>query len=216
VALNKNQLIDLYRRRARHYNFTAQLYYLIGLREWAYRKKVIQALSLKRGDTVVEMGCGTGLNFGLLQEAVGNEGKIIGVDMTDSMLDGARETVRGNHWSNVDLVLSDATTYQFPRGVNGVLSTFAITLVPEYESVIRAAAEALVPQARLVILDFKMPSNWLRRLAPLLVLIVRPFAVTPDLASRHPWEAMEKYFAKVSMKEGFGGMVYIAVGEQAK
>jgi len=189
VALDKKELADLYRRRAKNYDFTAQSYYLVGFREWAYREKAVKALDLKRGDAVVEIGCGTGLNFALLHEAVGQEGKIIGVDLTDSMLSRAREQIRGKGWSNVELVQSDAASFEFPRAVNGIISTFAITLVAEYEHVIRAGSEALLPGGRFVVLDFKMPSNWLIRLAPLLVLTLRPFGVTIDLANRHPWEA---------------------------
>lgn len=65
--LNRDQLIELYRVRAKRYNFTANLYYLLGFREWRYRKRATTVLSLKPGDTVVEIGCGTGLNFSLLQ-----------------------------------------------------------------------------------------------------------------------------------------------------
>jgi hypothetical protein len=74
VGLNRKEIIDLYRRRARHYDFTAQLYYLAGFREWAYRERAVAALRLNPGDTVVDIGCGTGLNFMLLQEAVGSRG----------------------------------------------------------------------------------------------------------------------------------------------
>ncbi len=78
--LTRSELKDLYRRRAKRYDFTANLYYLVGFREWSYRKKAVAALRLRPGDTVVEIGCGTGLNFGLLQTAVGPSGRIIGVE----------------------------------------------------------------------------------------------------------------------------------------
>jgi ubiquinone/menaquinone biosynthesis C-methylase UbiE len=210
--LSKKEIVELYRRRAGRYDFTAQLYYLVGFREWGYRKKAVEALALKSGDTAVEVGCGTGLNFALLEDAVGPEGKIIGVDLTDSMLGVARERVRRNGWSNVELVQSDAAGFEFPRGVSGVISTFALTLVPEYENVIRAGSEALAPAGRFVILDLKLPSNWLSRLAPVLVLALRPFGVSLDMAARHPWEALEKCLPHVSAAEFYGGIAYIAVG----
>lgn len=216
VALSEQELVGLYRRRAKHYDFTANCYYLVGFREWAYREKAVNALALKRGDTVVEIGCGTGLNFALLHDAVGQEGKIIGVDLTDSMLSVARERIRERGWSNVELVQSDAGLFDFPSQVNGVISTFAITLMPRYEDVIRASSEALLPCGRFVILDFKFPSNWLARLAPLLVLTLRPFGATVDLANRHPWEAMGKYLSHVSVAELYGGIAYIAMGERDK
>lgn len=56
---SKAEVADLYRKRAKRYDFTANLYYLIGLREWAYRKQAVEALNLQRGDTVVEIGLST-------------------------------------------------------------------------------------------------------------------------------------------------------------
>lgn len=63
MALSQSELKALDRKRSRWYDFTANLYYLLGFREWAYRKKAVAALNLKPGDTVVEIGCGTGLNL---------------------------------------------------------------------------------------------------------------------------------------------------------
>jgi demethylmenaquinone methyltransferase/2-methoxy-6-polyprenyl-1,4-benzoquinol methylase len=94
----REEVLGVYRKRARHYNLTANAYYLLGFREWAYRKRAIEALGLQRGDTVVEIGCGTGLNFGLLEERIGPEGRLIGVDLTDAMLAGARTRIEASGW----------------------------------------------------------------------------------------------------------------------
>ncbi|NIN67306.1 MAG: methyltransferase domain-containing protein, partial [Anaerolineae bacterium] len=59
-------------------------------------------------------GCGTGLNLGLLRDAVGREGEVIGVDLTDAMLAQARKLVQANGWRNVELVHSDALKFPFP------------------------------------------------------------------------------------------------------
>jgi len=143
AALNKKDVSTLYRKRARRYNFTANLYYLVGFREHAFRKKAVDALNLKNGDTVVEIGCGTGLNFSLLQKAVGPEGKIIGVDLTEEMLVQAKNRIKDKGWNNVELVHSDAAQFQFPDGIDGVISTFAITLIPEFDEVIRNGCKSL-------------------------------------------------------------------------
>lgn len=54
---------------------TTVLYYLLGYREQLYRQKAVDALHLKAGDIVVEIACGTGLNFSFYQEAIGPQGK---------------------------------------------------------------------------------------------------------------------------------------------
>ncbi len=213
MALTKAQLIDLYRVRAAWYDFSANLYYLIGFREAWYRKQAVSALGLKPGDTVVEIGCGTGLNFGYLRDVVGKEGRIVGVDLTDAMLAQAEQRIARQGWTNVMLVQRDAAVYEFPPEVRGVLSTFALTLVPEYEEVIKRAADALATNGRLVVLDFHQPEKWPLWLVRVGVFITQPFGVSMDLTARKPWEVMKKHFSRVTTKSLFGGFVYIAVGE---
>lgn len=211
--LTREKLIDLYRRRAKRYDFTANLYYLLGFREWKYRKKAVAALALRPGDTVVEIGCGTGLNFGLFESAIGPDGKIIGIDLTDAMLDGAHARVAREGWSNVELVQCDAGQYEFPSKVDGIISTFALTLVPEFDEVIRRGAQALSPGRRWVVADLKMPTNAFRHFYPLLLPMFRPFGVTLDLADRHPWESIEKHLKNTAVENFFLGFTYIASGE---
>ncbi len=155
MTLDKSSIALLYRKRAKRYDFSANAYYLLGFREFAYRNIGVEALNLKKGDTVVEIGCGTGLNFSLLRKEVGPNGNIIGVDLTLEMLEEADKRIRRNSWQNVTLVQSDAAVYRFSEHIDGIISTFALTLVPEYDRVIQKGAAALSPNARFVIVDFK-------------------------------------------------------------
>ena len=63
VVKNTYQINRPVQKEGRQYDISANLYYLIGFREHKYRKMAVDALNLKKGDTVVELGCGTGLNF---------------------------------------------------------------------------------------------------------------------------------------------------------
>ena len=216
MAFSKEEIRALYRKRAERYDFTAQLYYLLGFREQSYRKKAVRALRLDAGDTVVEIGCGTGLNFRLLRDEVGPEGRIVGVDLTPEMLKGARERIEKHGWTNVELVESDAATFSFPAGVDGVLSTFALTLVPEYDQVIRSGARSLVAGGRWVVADLKLPEGWARVFLPLLLPLFRPFGVTEDLGSRHPWESLRDHLDRFGMSEHYFGYTYVAWGEKGE
>ncbi len=213
MTFSKEEITQLYRKRARHYDISANLYYLLGLREYAYRTFAIRELNMQRGDTVIEIGCGTGLNFRLLRKAVGSEGKIIGVDLTPEMLSVARKRIERNNWSNIELVKSDAGKYQFPDRIDGVISTFAMTLVPEYDQVIRKGATALSPGKRFVILDFKKPTGWPMWLIKFFVFITRPFGISLDLAERHPWESINHYLKMIQFKELYFGGLYVCIGE---
>jgi demethylmenaquinone methyltransferase/2-methoxy-6-polyprenyl-1,4-benzoquinol methylase len=214
MALTKNQIKDLYGKRAANYDLSANLYYLIGFREERYRKSAVSALCLRPGETVVEIGCGTGLNFRYLQAEVGETGRIIGVDLTDAMLEKARGRVVRHSWKNVETVQGDAAAYRFPDNVHGVISTFALTLIPEYEAVMEHASRMLFPGGRFVILDLKKPDKWPLWLVRLGVFITKPFGVSLDIADRKPWEKMKKYFFKVTLTELYGGFAFIAVGEK--
>ena len=215
MAFGKREVRDLYRKRAQWYDLSANLYYLLGFREFAYRRRAVRALRLGPGDAVVEVGCGTGLNFRLLREAVGPEGRIIGVDMTDGMLDRARDRVERHGWSNVELVETDAVSYRFPADIDGILSTFALTLVPEYDEVVRRGAEALAPERRWVVLDLKIPTGWSAKLLRLLLPLFRPFGVTRDLGARHPWKSLERHLGTGDVAESYFGYVYLATAQKA-
>ncbi len=216
MALQKREIAQLYRRRAKWYDIRANLYYLLGFRGFAYRKMAVRALNLKRGDTVVEIGCGTGLNFRFLQKAIGPEGKIIGVDLTPEMLSQASKRIERHHWSNIELVQSDASAYHFPVRLDGIISTFAITLIPEYDQVIRNGVAALSAGKRFAILDLKMPSYWPRWFGKPFVFLMQPFGITLDLAERHPWESLNRYTTPVLWEERYFGGVYLCVGEAPK
>jgi ubiquinone/menaquinone biosynthesis C-methylase UbiE len=213
MGLSAHAIADIYRKRAKHYDISANLYCLIGFREYAYRRKAVTALDLQSGDAVVEIGCGAGLNFPLLQLAVGPEVRLIGVDLTDAMLEQARQRVQAQGRSNVELVYSDAAVYEFPRNVDGVISTFAISLRPDYDRIIQCAATALAVGRRCSILNLKKPDNFPCALVKLGEMITRPFAVSLDLVDRHAWESVEMYPDNNSFQEFYFGFAYPAFGE---
>src|ERR1700761_6492928 len=104
----REHLIQTYRKKAKHYDLTSRLYPAPGYPQRTQRLRAVQALGLRPGDTVIDMACGTGLNFPLLQRAVGPGGRIVGVDLTDAMLARAEERIKENSWGNVSLVQADA------------------------------------------------------------------------------------------------------------
>jgi hypothetical protein len=95
-----------------------------------------------------------------------------------------------------------------------VVSTFALTLIPEYEKIIKNASLSLVSGGSFVIADLKKTENPPSLLLKLMVFITRPFGVTLDLAERKPWKTMEKYFDTVQLSEFFGGFAYIAAAKK--
>ena len=218
VDRTREHLVEVYRKKAKHYDLTSRLYPAPGYPQRAQRVRAVQALGLRPGDRVVDVACGTGLNFSLLEEAIGPDGEIVGVDLTDAMLAQAERRIEGNGWSNVSLVQADATEFDFPAEVDAILSTYALTQVPECGEVIAHGAAALSAGGRWAVLDLKVPDRAPRRLAQLGVAIVRPFASIDEWIARRPWEAiraaMQEELVDLSWTELFFGTAFLAAGSR--
>lgn len=208
----KEQVRAIYSRTASYYDRAVRIFPLVGASVGRYRHHTVAALKLERGAIVVDLGCGTGLNFPLLQKAVGPEGRIIGVDLTGEMLEKARARVEHNDWTNVELVHSDVAEYEITESVDGIISTFALTLSPAFDAVIERAGRALGPGGRMAMLDLKLPP-WPTPLVRLAAWLNRPFAVTVDLGERHPWESMRTHLEDVSYREYYMGAIYLCSGQ---
>lgn len=204
---------DVYQKGARFYDLAVWLYYAAGMRVGLWRRLAVEALALRPGDTVVEIGCGTGLNFALLEQAVGGGGKIIGVDISDAMLEQAKRRVRDASWRNVELVCSSAADYRFPQEVGGILATGVLNYEPAYDAVVERGARALGPGRRWVVLDYKLPSNWLRHLAPVFIFLGSAYDVSRRFMERRAWESVRRHLRNTRMRELYGGFVYIISGE---
>jgi len=66
IDRTREHLIETYRKKAKHYDITSRFYPVPGYPERAQRLRAVQALGLRRGDSVVDVACGTGLNFALI------------------------------------------------------------------------------------------------------------------------------------------------------
>jgi ubiquinone/menaquinone biosynthesis C-methylase UbiE len=218
VDRTREHLVETYRKKAKHYDITSRFYPAPGYPQRAQRLRAVQALGLRPGACVVDVACGTGLNFSLLEEAVGPEGRIVGVDLTDAMLAQAQERLATNDWSNVSLVQADAAEFDFPAEVDAILSTYALTQVPECGEVIARGAAVLAEGGRWAVLDLKVPNNAPQWVTKLGTAIVRPFASIEEWTARRPWEsiraAMQSELAELSWTELCFGTAFLAAGSR--
>ncbi len=86
-----------------------------------YRREIVEELPLRRGDVVLDAGCGTGLCFPQLQQRIGPEGTIIGVDAAPDMLAMAADRVAAAGWSNVVLICSAVEDAALPECIDHAL-----------------------------------------------------------------------------------------------
>ncbi len=73
-----------------------------------YRRAIVDALPIRRGQVVLDVGCGTGLCCGMLRDKVGPEGGVVGIEESPQMAEVAREHIAEEGWRNVTVVQSPA------------------------------------------------------------------------------------------------------------
>ncbi len=131
------------------------------------------------------------------------------------MLAQAQRRVERHSWRNVELIEADMTQFEPQQRLDGILSTYAMPVVPDRNPMIKRCAQALPDGGRLVILDVKRIGRLPAFLAPLWMLLANPFAGSHKTSYPGPWTEMRRYLTDVQVKESHLGFVYLGSGTKA-
>jgi S-adenosylmethionine-diacylgycerolhomoserine-N-methlytransferase len=189
------------------------------------RARAIALLDLRPGARVLDVACGTGVNFALIEQRIGPSGRLVGVDLTPQMLGRARDRAARHGWGNVRSYESDVSQLSMRRlealGALGAgerfdaaLCTLGLSVIPDWESAWAAMVSVVRPGGRVAVMDAGHPTSPGAADAiagrPLAWLLGRLF--TAD-CSRRPWTLVERDTDDCTLEHFTSGWVVTAAGD---
>ena len=200
---NRTTALRQYRSRARIYDLELMLFEPV-------RQRAINLLLLKKGDRVIDVGCGTGLSLGPLESIVGTEGSIVGIEQSPEMLERARSRAVEAGWNNVTLINTSVEDAVFPVAADAALFHFTHDIMRTPKALANVIRN-LKPGARVVAAGLKWAPL---RTMPLNLLVwnaaLRSTSTLEGLA--RPWSNLEPLLQGLEVERMLGGTVYIASG----
>jgi ubiquinone/menaquinone biosynthesis C-methylase UbiE len=147
----------------RRYGRLAPLYDWANLEPVLYaeaRAHAVELLDLQPGARVLDVACGTGANFALIERRIGPSGRLVGLDLTARMLDRARARAVRAGWHNVELREADVCRLApgfFAAPFDAALCTLGLSVVPHWLQAWEAMRFSVRPGGRLAIMDAGYP-----------------------------------------------------------
>ena len=175
------------------------------------RRRIIAKLGLGPGDHVLDMGCGTGASFPALRAAVGADGRVTGVDLSEEMAAVARQRVADAGWDNVEVLVGDATAVALPADVDGILFflTHDLTRIP---AVVERAVAAGRAGATIVAFGPVRARGWAAAPVNVIVRAIARSYVTTFEGYDEPWSHIGALVPELKVRRLLGGGTYLAVG----
>jgi len=127
--------------------------------KWQRPAEVLEALSLKSGDRVADLGCGHGYFTFRLAERVGPQGKVFAVDIEQKAIDDVIRRKTSEKLDQVQPILGESKDPHLPEGLDSVLIVDAYHEFRDYDLTMQAVFRAMKPGGRLVIIDGEGPKG---------------------------------------------------------
>jgi ubiquinone/menaquinone biosynthesis C-methylase UbiE len=175
------------------------------------QRRAVERLNLRPGQRVLDVACGTGINFAAIERAIGSSGRLVGVDVSDEMLGQAEGRVTRHRWQNVELV-----RYAVEHAVlDGV---FDAALLSFTHDVLRspAALDNVIrhvrPGGRVSTTGVMYPGGPLRAAKPLVRRATRPYVTTLE-GLECPWDDLRTRLREARVERLLLGTLYVVSGD---
>lgn len=192
-----------YRRRASVYDFELALAEPV-------RRKAIERLELRQGDVVLDVGCGTGLSFAPMRQAIGANGKIVGIEQSPDMVAKARARVKQNRWAKISLVNSPVETARIPVKADAALFHFTHDVLIQPDAVANVIRH-LRPGARVVACGLKWAMPWATPVNFLVWMAAR-YSTTSLRDLQQPWGGLAERIGPMQVETLWANGIYVASG----
>jgi SAM-dependent methyltransferase len=200
-------------RSLKRYGALAETYQLRTAAGDYYRRQTVARLAPSAGEVILDVGCGTGLNFARIERAIGRSGRLIGIELNPRMLDQARARIERNGWTNVELIQADVAEARIPAMADGALLC-AVHDVMRQPAALANVLDRLRDRGRIVAGGPKWAS-WRRSGA--LSMNFRTWRMNHDYVTTfegfgRPWSHLELLVDNFVVDELFHGGGYLAAG----
>jgi SAM-dependent methyltransferase len=177
-----------------------------------YRRAIVDALPLRAGDTVLDIGCGTGQCFPLLRERIGAGGQVIGIEVAPEMAALARARVVAEGWRNVTVVAADAAKAVIPAGADAALFC-AVHDILQSPAAVHTVVDSLRPGGWVSAGGGKWAAPWQPMLNWQVWLLHSPY-VADFTGFDRPWRRLEAVLDYFRVRDLAWGTGYIATGRR--
>ncbi len=179
---------------------------------WPIRMRCIERLALRAGETVLDVGCGTGLSFEALLQGVGRSGRLIAFEQSPDMHAQARrraETLRTDGWS-VELHCASAEELRLGAVPDAALWHYVHDITRSPAALANLFAQ-FRPGMRLAVAGMKFFPWWLAPLNLLAWLKNRPYNVHAH-ELHEPWQLLAQRLERFEWEPTQWGMGYLGSG----
>ena len=175
-----------------------------------YRRAIVEALPLHRGQVVLDVGCGTGLCCGLLREKVGPQGGVVGIEESPEMAAVACEYIAAEGWHNVTVVQSRAEDAEIAVTADAALFC-AVHDILQSPDALRNVMKKLRPGAWVAAGGGKWAAPMMVAVNLQTRMLHAPYVRSFEGFGR-PWSHLEQLIEDVHVREVAFGSGYIVTG----
>lgn len=179
-----------------------------------YRRAIVDALPVGRGQVVLDVGSGTGLCSGLLRQKVGAEGGVVGIEESPQMAAVAQEHITAEGWRNVTVMQSPAEHAEITVTADAALFC-AVHDILQSPDALRNVVSRLRPGAPVAAGGGKWAAPWMMSANLQARMLHAPYVRSFEGFDR-PWSQLEQLIEDVRIHEVAFGTGFIMTGQAPK